>query len=233
MEVLTFSWPHLQVDANTQMREGDVKGSTKTENCAKTGDNKPENLTDVSRKDLIFLWVRRGCAHFEKEHLKLVEISDTFILDLINGEISLQMPGSSLVIGQLFLETSRVTVGRPTSSDIYMFLKRILENFKLLLFQSNNPVESKDGVSAAVKRSISPTNEEKHSEKKLKSANEVNLLKIYFSLVIVMTVSWSCVSSCFACENRMSSRNWGSLFSSVSILDREVFNPQKGATQQV
>lgn len=71
------------VDANTQMREGDVKGSTKTENCAKTGDNKPENLTD-----------------------------------------------------------------------------------------SNNPVESKDGVSAAVKRSISPTNEEKHSEKKLKSANE-------------------------------------------------------------
>lgn len=110
MEVLTFSWPHLQVDANTQMREGDVKGSTKTENCAKTGDNKPENLTDVSRKDLIFLWVRRGCAHFEKEHLN--------ILDLINGEISLQMPGSSLVIGQLFLETSRVTVGRPTSSDI-------------------------------------------------------------------------------------------------------------------
>lgn len=83
MEVLTFSWPHLQVDANTQMREGDVKGLTKTENCAKTGDNKLENLTD-----------------------------------------------------------------------------------------SNNPVESKDGVSAAVKRSISPTNEEKHSEKKLKSANE-------------------------------------------------------------
>lgn len=100
MEVLTFSWPHLQVDANTQMREGDVKGSTKTENCAKTGDNKLENLTDVSRKDLIFLWVRLGCAHFEKEHLKS------------------QMPGFSLVIGQLFLETSRVTVGRPTSSDI-------------------------------------------------------------------------------------------------------------------
>lgn len=119
----------------------------------------------------------------------MVEISDTFILDLINGEISSQMPGSSLVIGQLFLETSRVTVGRPTSSDIYMFLKRILENFKLLLFQSNNPVESKDGVSAAVKRSISPTNEEKHSEKKLKSANEVNLFKIYFSLVNFMTVS--------------------------------------------
>ena len=40
------------------------------------------------------------------------------MLDLINGEISSQMPGSSLVIGQLFLETSRVTVGRPTSSDI-------------------------------------------------------------------------------------------------------------------
>ena len=99
-----------------------MKGSTKTENCAKTGDNKLENLTDVSRKDLIFL--RLGCAHF----VKLVEISDTFILDLINGEISSQMPGSSLVIGQLFLETSRVTVGRPTSSDIYMFLKRILEN---------------------------------------------------------------------------------------------------------
>lgn len=70
-----------------------------------------------------------------------------------------------------------------------MFFKRILENFKLLLFQSNNPVESKDGVSAAVKRSISPTNEEKHSEKKLKSANEVNLFKIYFSLVNFMTVS--------------------------------------------
>lgn len=74
-----------------------------------------------------------------------------------------------------------------------MFFKRILENFKLLLFQSNNQVESKDGVSAAVKRSISPTNEEKHSEKKLKSANEVNLLKIYFSLLL-----WQCLEA--ACQ---------------------------------
>lgn len=71
------------VNANPQIEEGDVKGSTKTENSAKTGDNEPENLID-----------------------------------------------------------------------------------------SSNPVESKDGVSTAVKRSISPTNEEKHAEKKLRSANE-------------------------------------------------------------
>lgn len=71
------------VNANPQIGEGDVKGSTKTENSAKTGDNEPENLID-----------------------------------------------------------------------------------------SSNPVESKDGVSTAVKRSISPTNEEKHAEKKLRSANE-------------------------------------------------------------
>lgn len=36
------------------MREGDVKGLMKIENCVKIGGNKFENLIDVSRKDLIF-----------------------------------------------------------------------------------------------------------------------------------------------------------------------------------
>lgn len=71
------------------MREGDVKGLMKIENCVKIGDNKFENLIDVSRKDLIFFWVWFGCVYFEKEYFKLVEILDIFILDLINGEILL------------------------------------------------------------------------------------------------------------------------------------------------
>ena len=40
------------------MLEGDVKGSAKIENSTKTGDDKSENLTDVSSKNFLLRFGR-------------------------------------------------------------------------------------------------------------------------------------------------------------------------------